>query len=93
VAGGVAAVQVDGVWYDDQFLEVTNGRSSLQPAYNVTNASVSWSDSSETVEITLWGKNIFDKAYRAYTLNLGILGTTSYYAPPATYGATVRLRW
>ena len=91
--GGVAAVQVDGAWYDDQYLEVTNGRSSLQKAYNVTNASVSWTDPSEMFELTLWGKNVFDKAYRAYTLNLGVLGTTSYYAPPATYGATLRVNW
>ena len=91
--GGVAALQVDGAWYDDQYLEVTNGRSSLQTAYNVTNASVSWTDPSEMFELTLWGKNVFDKAYRAYTLNLGVLGTSSYYAPPATYGATLRVNW
>ena len=90
---GTAALQVDGVWYDDQYLEVTNGRSSLQPSYNVTNASVSWTDPSEKFQLTLWGKNIFDKAYRAYTLNLGVLGTTSYYAPPATYGVTARVNW
>ena len=91
--GGVAAVQVDGAWYDDQYLEVTNGLSSLQPAYNVTNASVSWTDRTERFTLTLWGKNVFDQAYRAYTLNLGVLGTTSYYAPPATYGATLRVNW
>lgn len=93
VAGGIGAVQVDGAWYDKQYLEVTNGRSSLQSAYNVTNASISWTDPSETFDISLWGKNILDRAYRGYTLNLGILGTTSYYAPPATYGATVRVHW
>ena len=90
---GTAALQVDGVWYDDQYLEVTNGRSSLQPSYNVTNASVTWTDPSDRFEVTLWAKNIFDKAYRAYTLNLGVLGTTSYYAPPAAYGVTTRFRW
>ena len=93
VAGGIGAVQVDGAWYDDQYLEVTNGRSSLQPAYNVTNASISWKTADELFELTLWGKNVFDKAYRAYTLNLGVLGTSSYYAAPATYGATVSLKW
>jgi iron complex outermembrane receptor protein len=81
------------VWYDDQYLEVTNGRSSLQPSYNVTNASVTWTDPSDRFEVTLWAKNIFDKAYRAYTLNLGVLGTTSYYAPPAAYGVTTRFHW
>ena len=93
VAGGVGAVQVDGAWYDDQYLEVTNGRSSLQPGYNVTNASISWKTADDLLELTLWGKNVFDKAYRAYTLNLGVLGTSSYYAAPATYGATISLKW
>lgn len=93
VGGGVGAVQVDGAWYDRQYLEVTNGASSIQQAYNVTNASISWTDPSERLNVTLWGKNVFGQEYRAYTLNLGILGTTSYYAPPATYGATVRVAW
>jgi iron complex outermembrane receptor protein len=29
--------------------------------------------------IEVYGRNIFNKAYRAYTLNLGALGTTSMY--------------
>jgi iron complex outermembrane recepter protein len=93
IAGGTGGVQFDGAWYDTQYLEVTNGASSIQPAYNVSNASVSWTDSSEMFNLSIWAKNIFDQEFRAYTLNLGILGTTSYYAPPATYGATARILW
>lgn len=90
-AGGNVAAQVDGVWYDDQFLEVTNGLGSLQKAYNVTNASLSYKHEASGASLTLWGRNIFDKAYRAYALNLGILGVTSIYAPPASYGVTLRV--
>ena len=93
IGGGTGAAQIDGAWYDKQFLEVTNAPSSVQPAYNVANLSLSWTDASERFNITLWGKNVFGKEYRAYTLNLGILGTTSYYAPPASYGATARISW
>ena len=91
VAGGNVAVQVDGVWYDDQFLEVTNGLGSLQKAYNVTNASLTYRHEDTGISLTAWGRNVFNKAYRAYALNLGILGVTSIYAPPATYGATLRI--
>ncbi len=91
--GGNIALQVDGAWYDDQYLEVTNGRSSLQKAYNVTNGSVTWTSADERFDVTLFGRNVLDKAYRAYTLNLGILGTTSYYAPPITYGVRAGFRW
>lgn len=91
VAGGNLAAQVDGVWYDDQFLEVTNGLSSLQKAYNVTNTSLTYRHDGTGISLTAWAKNVFNKAYRAYALNLGILGTTSLYAPPATYGVTLRV--
>ena len=91
VGSGNIAAQVDGVWYADQYLEVTNGPSSLQKAYNVTNASLTYTDQRSGIALTGWVKNMFDKAYRAYALNLGILGTTSIYAPPITYGATLRV--
>jgi iron complex outermembrane receptor protein len=91
--GGNIAAQFDGVWYAKQFLEVTNGLSSLQPAYNVSNASLTWTSANDRFALQVFGRNIFDKAYRAYTLNLGILGTTSVYAKPATYGVSATLRW
>ncbi|MBP7952041.1 MAG: TonB-dependent receptor, partial [Sphingorhabdus sp.] len=91
--GGNIAAQFDGVWYAKQFLEVTNGLSSQQPAYNVSNASLTWTSENDRFSLQVFGRNVFDKAYRAYTLNLGILGTTSVYAKPATYGASATLRW
>jgi iron complex outermembrane receptor protein len=91
LAGGNVAAQFDGAWYDDQYLEVTNGRSSLQPSYNVSNVSLSWTDNNSGISLQGWIKNVFNEAYRAYTLNLGILGTTSYFAPPRTYGVTLRV--
>lgn len=91
--GGNIAAQFDGVWYAKQFLEVTNGLSSLQSAYNVSNASLTWTSVNDRLSLQIFGRNIFDEAYRAYTLNLGILGTTSVYAKPATYGASATLRW
>lgn len=92
LSGNIAA-QVDGAWYDKQYLEVTNGLSSLQPAYNVTNASLSWTGLNDHLTLQVFGRNIFNKAYRAYTLNLGPLGTTSVYAKPATYGASATIKW
>lgn len=91
LAAGNVAAQVDGVWYDKQFLEVTNGLSSLQNAYNVSNVSLTYTHRETGIALTGWVKNVFDRAYRAYALNLGVLGTTSVYAPPRTYGATLRV--
>ena len=89
---GNMALQADGVYYDDQHLEVTNGRSSLQPAYNLTNISATWMND-EGIEIQLYIKNVLDEEYAVYSLNLGILGTTQYYGPPTTYGLSFRKRW
>jgi iron complex outermembrane receptor protein len=92
-AWGNLAGQFDGAWYDNQFLEVTNGASSLQKAYNVSNASLTWTAPGDKFTVELFGRNVFNKAYRAYTLNLGALGTTSMYAKPATYGVSLGVKW
>lgn len=88
--GGNIAAQFDGAYYDDQFLEVTNGPSAVQPAYNVSNVSLNWTDADDKWEASIYAKNVFDTEYRGYALNLGILGTTSYFAPPRTYGASLK---
>ena len=91
--GGNIAAQFDGAWYAKQFLEVTNGPSSVQPAYNVSNASLTWTSSNERFSIEAFARNVFNKAYRAYTLNLGPLGTTSVYAKPVTYGLSATVKF
>lgn len=92
-AGGNIAFQFDGAWFDDQFLEVTNGLSSQQNAYNVSNLSLNWTNSSETLTLSAWARNIFDQEYRVYSLNLGVLGTTSFFAPPLTFGGTLGFKF
>jgi iron complex outermembrane receptor protein len=91
--GGNVAVQIDGAFYDDQFLEVTNGSGTVQDAYSVTNARLTYTAANERFRISVWAKNLNDEIYKQYSLDLGELGATTYYAPPRTYGATVRLRW
>ena len=81
-------LQIDGVYYDDQFLEVTKSGGSSQEAYGVANARVTYLDESETYQVSLWSMNFTAEEYKVYGLDFGILGTTSYYAPPVTYGIT-----
>jgi len=89
-AGNIAA-QVDGVYYGDQFLEVTNGSGSFQESYNVSNASITYSN--DRFDLIAWVKNFTDETYLAYALDLGELGTTTFYAMPITYGLTARVSW
>ncbi len=88
--GGNLAFQIDGNYNDDQWLEITNAGGSLQEAYNVTNARITWLSASESLELVAWVKNMFDEEYKIYNLNLGILGNTSQYAPPMMVGGQVR---
>ena len=89
--GGNLAAQIDGVWNDDQFLEVTNGSGTLQKSYNVSNARLTYTSGSDRFTVSGWVRNFTDETYKQYTLDLGDLGATSYYAPPIMYGLTARI--
>lgn len=91
IGSGNLAAQIDGVWNDDQFLEVTNGTGTVQKAYNVSNARLTWSGSDNKYSVTGWVKNFTDEIYKQYSLDLGVLGATTYYAPPIMYGLTARV--
>jgi len=83
---GNLVFQFDGAYYGDQFLELTNGPGTVQEAYNISNISVGYD--TETWSVSLYAKNLFDKTYKAYSLDLGVLGATTYYAPKRTVGAS-----
>ena len=87
LAGNIA-LQVDGVYYDDQYLEVSNGGGTLQESYGAHNARLSWESAEQSVRLAGWVKNFTDEEYKAYSLDLGILGATATYAPPRMYGVT-----
>ena len=88
--GGNWAVQLDGFYDGDQFLEVSNNTQSLQDVGGMVNARLSYSTSDERWSVTAWVKNLTDEARKAYTLDLSILGVTGVYHPPRWYGLTAR---
>lgn len=90
---GALSAQLDGVWYDDQFLEVTNGGGAFQQAYNVSNFRLSYQPPGSDWAVDLWVKNLTDQVYKQYSLDLGMLGATAYYAKPRTSGLTLKWRF
>ncbi|MDA9368122.1 TonB-dependent receptor [Flavobacteriaceae bacterium] len=86
VAQGNVALQVDGVYYSDQYLEVSNGGASYQDAYNVSNISATYA--TDEWSVRAWVKNVGDEEYKQYALDLGILGGTVVYGPPQWWGVT-----
>jgi iron complex outermembrane receptor protein len=89
--GGNLAAQVDGAWYDDQYLEITNGTGTVQPSYNVSNARLTYTGGSENFSVSAWVRNFTDEQYKVYSLDLGDLGVTTFYAPPIMYGVNAKI--
>jgi iron complex outermembrane receptor protein len=92
--GGELAIQVDGQWNDDQFLEGSNSNASFESSYSVWNGRLSFQSGDKGLGVDLWVKNFTDEEYRIYNLDLGLLGfIEQVYAPPRQYGVTLSYRW
>lgn len=87
------SIQFDGVYYDEQYLEVTNGGGSYQKAYGISNLRLFYQGQNSPWQLSLWAKNLFDKTYKQYSLDLGMLGATAYYAPGRKYGASIEYQF
>jgi len=91
---GSMAVQVDGVWNDDQYIEATNSQISAEDSYLVWNARVSYTSADESWKLAAWVKNGGDEEYRLYNLDLGLLGISEeVYAPPRWAGVTASFQF
>ncbi|MFT4929680.1 MAG: iron complex outermembrane receptor protein [Phenylobacterium sp.] len=93
VLDGAVSIQLDGAWYDEQYLEVTNGGGSYQQAYGLSNIRLSYQPPEGQWEVNLWVKNATDEVYKQYSLDLGMLGATAYYAQGRTSGISVNFQW
>ncbi len=91
--GGNMAVQLDGTYDDDQYLEVSNNSQSLQEAGGIVNARIRYTSEDEHWSVTGWVQNLTDEERKSYTLDLGILGVTGVYAPPRWYGVTLNYKF
>ena len=92
--GGELAVQLDGKWNDDQFLEGSNSNASFESSYSVWNGRLSYDADGAGLGVAVWVKNFTDEEYRIYNLDLGLLGfIEQIYAPPRQYGVTLSYRW
>lgn len=87
------SLQLDGVHYAEQYLEVTNGGGSYQQAYGLSNLRLFYQSQGSSWQVSVFVKNITDEVYKQYSLDLGMLGATAYYAPGRTSGASVHYRF
>lgn len=101
---GLLMAQIDGTYQSEVFFSngtiVTAGDPSSydrnedigQAGYSLWNARLAWFDSSEQIEVALWGKNLGDKEYASYMFELTdvVGGDQVMRGTPRTYGVDVK---
>jgi len=91
---GVLSAGVDTKWDDDQYFTMLNAPVDFEPARIVTNARFGYATLDGRWELSAFVRNLADRRYRVYNLDLSPLGVNqSVYAPPRLWGATVAYRW
>lgn len=94
IALGRLAVEADTKWNSGQYLELVNAPADYQSSYAVSNARLTYTTADDRWEVAAWVRNLADRAYRVYGLDLSALGfEQSVYGPPRTFGATFTYRW
>lgn len=86
---GVVSIDADTKWNKAQYLELINAPVDLQPSYMITNARLAYKSNRGNWDVALYTKNMFDRVYRQYNLDLSSVGwNLGVYAPPRLYGVT-----
>ena len=83
--------------YKDDYVVYANRDQNVSgqiASYDVVNARLTWGGislgESAELQVSAWGKNIFDEEYRENTIPFG-LWTISYWGAPATYGVDAKI--
>lgn len=94
IGAGRVALEADAKWNGNQYMELENAPADFEPAHVVANTRISYSTRGDRFEIAGWVRNLTDRWYRVYALDISSLGfMQNVYGPPRTYGATVTYRW
>lgn len=73
----------------DYFFEPDN--FLRQAAYTLLNTSLKWTPPNAPYSITLWGRNLLDKAVASQEVSQAFAYSAAYANAPRTFGATARV--
>lgn len=96
---GYLSVNGNANYQDDQWYSAYNDdigyEFTSQEAYWLYNARISWHASNDAYTVSLWGKNLANKEYDSYAINLQSGFGYDYYLPgePIRYGADFTYRF
>ncbi|PCI48711.1 MAG: hypothetical protein COB49_05700 [Alphaproteobacteria bacterium] len=84
---GRLRARADYRYQGESFREPDNS-VTIQPGFDLVDASIAYESSDDSWEVTLWAKNLMDKEYISH---LYVLGGNDFalFGPPRTYGLTL----
>ncbi len=84
-----AAVQFDGSYSDDFYLNVANTPWGKEDGYEKINARIELYSADDRWRVALWGRNLTDSVPRMALYNDGLDNFWEDYGAPRTYGVTL----
>jgi iron complex outermembrane receptor protein len=76
------------------YFDIQNSENIAQGGYTLYDGRATWTSSDERLEVALWGKNLTDKRYRTWGVEVAGAGIVSaYWGDPRTYGLEVTWWW
>lgn len=93
-AGGNLALQGSGQFKSGYFLTVLNEPSNYEKRWATMDLRATWSTADDRLELAVYGENVTSTKYRVWALDVSALSLgMQVYAPPATYGASIRYKF
>jgi len=92
---GTGTLRGDYAYKSETQFFLPNLPGEAQGGYSVTNARLTIAPNDGRYELSLYGTNIFNKEYKTYAQSIAASFGTVFgsYAPPAEYGATVKVKF
>ena len=85
---GGSSLMLNATYYRSGRFYGASDNVTVQPAYDMVNASATWTDPSEHLAVRVWGKNLGDTLYTTTILESTSADVFAY-GEPRTYGITV----
>lgn len=89
---GGSSLALNATYYRSSRFYGASDNVSFQPAYDLVNTSVTWTDASERFSTRIWGRNLTDTLYTT-TILQSTAGNVFAYGEPRTYGVTLGYRF
>ncbi len=92
-SGGGLDLNVNATYTDEFYNDIFNSEASVHEEVTLLNASISYVNASESLRLSLYGRNLTDEEYQSSGLGVANLWSFSIYGAPMTYGLEAELKF